>query len=199
MFDFPVGMIQNGFLDVAIVGTGERPFQMAVDKPTDASLIITNAAEITPLEDVAVDEDLGALEDPVASYDEALTELPVDSSSYSGDIAYSTDEGQLPAVGAPVVRPNIDTRHNAVPADVRNPLGPDASRGERMMAVGVLLAMGLALWWLGGRPVRRPQLLGSLGSGETVPVDGASDDAAQSAGGIGRFIRARSGKPPRLY
>lgn len=201
VFDFPMSMVQNGFLDVAIVGAGERPFQMALDKPIDASLMITNAAELeTVTEDVVIPEDM-AFEDPVASYDEALTEIPFEP-GLSGNVTYTTDEGLLPSPAAPVGRPNGEVRIATPAGQVRNPIGPDASRGERMMAVSLLLMMGLALWWLGGRPVRRPQLLGSLSSGGegAVPAgDGSPEDAGEGARGIGRFVRARAGKPPRLF
>jgi hypothetical protein len=199
VFDFPAGMVVNGLLDVAIVGAGDRPFQMAVDRPVDASLVVTNAADIVSTTDDVVSEDV-TYEDPIASYEDATAELPLEPSYTGGDVAFSTDEAQLPSVAAPSVRPRIET---AVPAgQVKNPLGPDASRSERMMAVGMLLLMGLALWWVGGRPVRAPQLLGSLGNGTTGAVPPAGDDGEQvvaPVGGIGRFIRPRTGKPPRLY
>jgi len=199
VFDFPAGMVQNGMIDVVVVGAGERPFQMALDKPIDTSLVITNAADLVTVDEGAITEDF-TVEDPVASYEEALTEIPY-ASSFAGDIAFTSDESQQASPAAPVVRPPTEI---VVPAGTaRNPLGPDASRGERMMAVGILLAMGLALWWRGGRPVRRPQLLGTLSGGGTAPVGGAAGDGSQDEAGttrgIGRFIRPRSGKVPRLY
>ena len=197
VFDFPTGMVRNGMLDVVIVGSGDRPFQMALDKPVDTSLVIKNAADLVTIDESVVTEDV-TYEDPVASYEAALTEIPYESTGFAGDIAFTSDESQLPSPAAPVVRPPTQIVQPA--GDVRNPLGPDASRGERMMAVGILLAMGLALWWLGGRPVRVPQLLGTLGGGGVVPVgeDGSQDDAGPTRG-IGRFIRPRSGKVPKLY
>jgi hypothetical protein len=74
-----------------------------------------------------------------------------------------------------------------------NPFSPDASRADRMMAVGILLLMGTGLWWVGGMPLRGPRLLGSLGHGR------ATDEPPVSNGGIGRFARLRTGRPPRLF
>ena len=67
-------------------------------------------------------------------------------------------------------------------------------RIERVMAVAVLFALIVGLWWIGSEPVRAPRLLGSVGSGASVTLtpEGAS------RGGVGRFSRARSGRPPRL-
>lgn len=199
VFDFPSGMVQNGMLDVAIIGSGDRAFQAAIDKPVDSSLVIKNAADLVTLDQEVIVEDV-TYEDPLASYDAALTEIPYES-SFAGDIAYTSDESQLPSPAAPVVRPPTELVQPA--GDVRNPLGPDASRGERLMAVAILLAMGFALWWLGGRPVRVPQLLGTLGgSAGGTEVVGGDDDTQEDAGptrGIGRFVRPRSGKPPKLY
>jgi hypothetical protein len=197
VFDFPARMVQNGILDVAVVGAGDRPFQMAFDKPVDASLAVTNAEELaSTTEDVAYEDVV--VEDPLLAYDEALTEIPYES-DFAGDVAFTTDEAMQPSPAAPVSRPRPEV---ALPAGrVRNPLGPDATRGQRIMAVGLLLAMGLALWWVGGRPVRGPQLLGSLGAGGAAPVagDGPDEQQAEPVRGIGRFVRPRSGKPPRLF
>ena len=62
-----------------------------------------------------------------------------------------------------------------------------------MMAVALLLALAGGLWWVGGKPVRAPRLLGSLGAGSDVV------DEPVATGGIGRFARQRAGRAPRLF
>jgi hypothetical protein len=69
---------------------------------------------------------------------------------------------------------------------------PDG-RGERMMAVGLLMALAVGWWWFGGQAARGPQLLGSLageGRGPSRPVE--------PNGGIGRFARPRERRPRPL-
>jgi hypothetical protein len=67
-------------------------------------------------------------------------------------------------------------------------------RGERVVALFLLVALGLVVWWFGGQPIRAPRLLGSLGDRDTP-----GDDAVfVRSGGIGRFARPRSHRPPRL-
>lgn len=71
---------------------------------------------------------------------------------------------------------------------------PD-SRMERIMAVSVLFFMAVALWWLGGSPVRMPRLIGALAAdGRAFAV------RAPEPRGVGRFARPRdvAVRPPRL-
>ena len=66
-------------------------------------------------------------------------------------------------------------------------------RGQRAMGLVLLVLLGLSLWWFGGQPVRSPRLLGSLGA------DAEPDDPTViGSGGIGRFARPRTERPPRL-
>jgi hypothetical protein len=191
VFNFPSSMVQNGAIDVAIIGAGTQPFQMSIDKPVDSSIVVTNADEL--LGDVALDEaaitDDATFEDPIAAFDAGAETF---DSSFTGEIAYSSDEGVLASVPAGASKPRPQVALNA--GSIVNPFSPDASRAERIMAVAVLLIMGTGLWWVGGMPMRQPRLLGSLGNGR-------NDDApvAASPGGIGRFARLRSGRPPRLF
>ena len=185
IFDLSAAFVTGGILDVAIVGAGERPFQMSLGPPTDSSLTVVNAPDAAL--DESVFEDI-PIEDPLAEFEDSF--VPLDP-GYAGDVAVSPGGDFYAAPQAPVARPQ---REQAVTAGrVVNPFGPDASRGERMMAVALLLLLGLALWWVGGQEVRGPRLLGSLGAGA------APDTAAVATGGIGRFARPRAGTPPRLF
>jgi hypothetical protein len=63
-------------------------------------------------------------------------------------------------------------------------------RGQRVLALVVLVALGTALWWLGGvasRPAR--------GIGPLKREDDAPSAAFRSAGGVGRFTRPRHHPP----
>ena len=62
------------------------------------------------------------------------------------------------------------------------------------MAVALLGLLAVALWWIGGQPVRAPRLLGSLGAGAPTAAV-----AEVKTGGIGRFARVRDGSAPRLF
>lgn len=84
-------------------------------------------------------------------------------------------------------------------------------RGGRIMAFCLLVATGLALFYLSAQPDRAPRLLGPLASGarklagqgpaSQPPALAGAAVAARTAGpvrGIGRFARERSGPPKRL-
>ena len=187
IFQFPTGMVSSGLLDVVIVGAGDRPFQASFAAPTNESLRIVNAEALA--EAFATAEEDIVIEDPLTSF-----EAGSDVGSFAGDIAYTSDDTLLPSIGPSVGTSRPQAGERAVPArNLVNPFSPDASRGERILAVSLLMAIGTALWWVGGIAPRGPRLLGSLGAG-------SSDDAPVIGGrGIGRFIRPRSGRAPRLF
>ena len=187
IFDLSTAFVQSSTLDVVIVGAGERPFQMALGPPTDSSVTVTNASELSS-EEVVVED--FAFEDPLTSFESSLEAVPTDS-GFVSDLSFVPTETGALAPSVPVARP---LPQRAVQAGrVVNPFSPDASRGERIMAVALLLGLGGALFWVGGAPVRPPRLLGSLGAGQVI------DDTPVAKGGIGRFARPRSGIPPRLF
>lgn len=201
VFDLGAQFLQNGMIDVAIVPagdvpSGDRPFQMALAAPSDDALVITNAGDLAATEGSFSEEDF-AFEDPALEFedslgldtfdDEVMDDFAIDE-SFGGD-----SFGSVASV--PVARPTVPRTQVAVPAgNLLNPLRRDASRPERLLAVGLLLAMAAGLWWIGGQPVRPPRLLGSLGAG--VPIK----TAEVRTRGIGRFARVRSAeRPPRLF
>jgi len=205
-FEFPATLsIDLISFDVAIVPVGDQPFRLAIFAPTDASLLLTSVPE-TFVESEPFDESFDESFDDFGTEEEFST----DDGSTSDDLAGGTTESfttfddgttftagprsnRVPAAGAPSRAPG---RQIAVPAGLTlNPFAKDASRAERIMAVGILLAMAAALWWFGGQNVRAPRLLGSLGAGQ--PIDAAAES---KTGGIGRFARIRNTeRPPRLF
>lgn len=76
------------------------------------------------------------------------------------------------------------------------PIGIPDSRAERIMAVSMLFFMATALWWLAGNAVRAPRLLGAVADRSSGPV--AVAPSAPMMRGVGRFVRERSGRVPRL-
>ncbi len=189
-FNFPASLSATGFYDLAIVPTGARPYRVGFARPEDGSVVLTSVpeteTEVTP-------EAETTFEDPAA---EATTFEP-DTTTFEPPADFASEpttdfvaEAPLPTVApAPTARPQF-----AAPVAVTNPLGPDASRGERLLAVALLLLLAVGLWWIGGKPVRPPRLLGSLGNGQAV----AGPEVR--TGGIGRFARVRTGpRPPRLF
>lgn len=185
--------VATGVLDVVLVPTGTVPFQVAFEKP-DAGALTASEAPVPPpaTEPVPVTEtpagDLGtelAVEAPVS--DLGVTASP--------DVALPTPTS-APRAGTPASRPII----TAQPAS--RPSVPIDDRGDRIFAFSVLVALVVALWWVGGQPVNAPRLLGMLGSrrgSADSPGDAASPaPPAIPVGGVGRFARPRPGRPPRL-
>ncbi|HEX7165831.1 MAG TPA: hypothetical protein VF230_02510, partial [Acidimicrobiales bacterium] len=192
VFEFAPSMIQNGTIDVAIVGQGAKPFQMSFGPPTESSLTILNAAELAGEEELLLEEDF-VIEDPLEEFleEEALSEAALeDFGALGGELALTGFDDGVNKPFSPVARP--PTPRPIVNTGLRNPFRADASRGERLMAVALLLLMAAALWWYGGQPTRLPRLLGSLADGRTAePIVGDR--------GIGRFAKPRTGRPRRLF
>lgn len=194
VFALPAFLAVDGVFDLALVPAGTQPYSLAIDAPSDDSMVLTSVPE----EEVEEAFDPGDFEDPTL-FDTGPFE---EGSSFgTGDFGDTTFEefgdtelttGSPTLAAPPAVRPRTRI---AVPAgNVLDPFDPNASRSERMMAVALLLGLAAGLWWVGGRPVRPPRLLGSLGSNQ--PVVATLADAR----GIGRFAKIRSGpRPPRLF
>jgi hypothetical protein len=214
VFDLGTQFLAGTMVDVAIVPagdatTGDRPFQMALAAPSDDSLVLVNAADLAEASGESLSEEELTFEDPLAEFEASLDDSSFELTedlSFADDAFLGTDTfGSLS--GAPVARPSVRASRPqvAVPAgSVANPFARDASRADRLLAVGLLLAIATGLWWVGGRPVRPPRLLGSLsagGSGSSAIL--AGDDVVPAgdarARGIGRFARQRPpGPAPRL-
>jgi len=61
----------------------------------------------------------------------------------------------------------------------------------RELAVGLLFAIIVAWWYVGGHTTRDPKLLGAVAGRGSAAVDAVT-------GGIGRFTRPRTTPPCRL-
>jgi hypothetical protein len=94
-----------------------------------------------------------------------------------------------PVPAAPVPRVRLTPRV-AVPAAAQL---PGDERGQRIMAVALLMALATAWWWFGGQQIRGPQLLGSLAAADRRP-----GRSVEPLGGIGRFARVRTKRPRPL-
>jgi hypothetical protein len=193
VFELPSGLVNDSLTyDLVLVPTGTQPYTMGIEHPTDTSMLITNADELAPSSDFAASDDFSTFEDPLTSFDESFSDFGADvSADFAGDFS-SPDTFATSGLG----RGGARSPQLAVPAaSLRNPFRPDASRGERVLAMTLLMAIGAALWWFGGQQQRLPRLLGSLGGGTAVEVT-----AAAPLGGIGRFARPRgTGRAPRLF
>ena len=198
-FTLASALATNGMFDLAFIPSGNQPYRLAINPPDSSSMALTSVPETEPT--FSEEFDAGSFEDPAAEFfEEQLAEESFgvdDFGSVSvddfGTGDFTTEEViAAPVAGAP--RATVGGGQVAQPTAVVNPFRPDASRTERMMALGLLMLLAAGLWYVGGQPVRPPRLLGSLGAG--VPVQ----TQEVRTGGIGRFARVRPAeRPPRLF
>lgn len=180
----------EGIIDVVLVPRGVQdpqdptkvdpvPFQLSFAPPDDQALIILNAPA---QEDPTIDTTSGD--------DFAFGGFGSDDTSFVDETAFGSDTGTTDTGGTPTTslgrRPNLPFRPIA-----QAPLPLD-NRFDRILAVSLLFAIAGGLWWIGGSPARAPRLLGSLGGGVSDRID------RTTFGGVGRFSRPRSGRPPKL-
>jgi hypothetical protein len=102
----------------------------------------------------------------------------------------------LPLDVGPTARPAARPARPSTNRVLRAPLQRAVStkRSQQAVALGLLGALALGLWWFGGQQARAPRLLGSLGEGASVDEPGLY----VPSGGIGRFARPRTRPPARL-
>lgn len=179
--------------DLAIVPAGDHPFRMSLAAPRDESLLLTSVPESSGAEgefDEAFDEGLG-------DFDAEFGAEGAAGDDFAAENFGAFDDGSFDAEASPDSatswRPGGQV---ALPlGNVVNPFAEDASRGERVLAVALLFAIAVGLWWISGQPTRAPRLLGSLGAGPAAVTPPPSRTR-----GIGRFSRSRtSERPPRLF
>lgn len=180
----------EGIIDVVLVPRGVQdpqdptkvdpvPFQLAFAPPDDQALLILSAPvedDPTIEDDSGTELDFGGFGSDDTSFDEVA--FGDTTGTTGGDGGTTTTAGRR--------QPNVQFRPIA-----RAPLPLD-NRFDRILAVSLLFLIGASLWWIGGSPARPPRLLGSLGSGVPAAVD------RTTLGGVGRFSRPRSGRPPKL-
>ena len=201
-FPLAAALATDGVFDLAIVPSGTQPYKLAINPPDSSSMALTSVPETEATFDEG-EFDASTFEDPAAEFfEEMATDEAFGAEDFGsvgldefGTTEFSSDEFATTG-GAVTAAPTAPASGElAVPAAIAgNPFRPDASRTERMMALALLMALAAGLWWIGGKPVRPPRLLGSLGAGIPVAVDEVR------TGGIGRFAKVRSAdRPPRLY
>lgn len=166
------------------------PFQLAFEKPTNESLV--------PSGPPAGESEMPAF-DSGAAFDEGTStfEAPAPSESF-GSFESPTSSFEAPATDAPEEVAVGETTPETPAAVTTAPAKPiSENRTARYMAVGVLLAIGVAFWWLASQPERAPRLLGSLGAAARTadPAPAAARVAAVRIRGVGRFARPRTAPP----
>jgi hypothetical protein len=172
----------NTAMQAALVPTpGSAPFQVPIEPPADGSF----TAAAAPAADAApADTSSGASTDATAgSFDTGGATSP------SFDVSAGTGSGP---VAAPSPTPEVALRR---PTPRPRPVVPVAASGQladRVAAAVCLAFIGAGMWWLAGRPLPSPRLLGGGSSGEVAVAEGGR------VGGIGRFARARHAPPNRF-
>lgn len=169
--------------DPSYTAQANTPFSVTFQAPIEDSL---SAAEPDPEEEE---------EAPEPIFDPAPTESEFDPGTFA-DITGPVDTTPVfttPVTAAPTT-PVASPRVRVVPQRTRPAAAlPGDGRGERIMAVSLLLALAAAWWWFGGQQSRNPQLLGSLATEGRRPTR-----SAEPTGGIGRFARPRLARPRPL-
>lgn len=180
-----------GVFDLAIVPdpANQTPFSVQFTAPGADTMTVRAAgtpspgdnggAVSAPAADAGTSFDSGAPSDltapvPGLAVTPEGTPLTTDTTVNAGNAATGGPSSPTVALASPVLR--ISDK-----------------RGQRALGLVLLVLLGLSLWWFGGQPVRSPRLLGSLGA-DTEP----EGPTFVSSGGIGRFARPRTERPPRL-
>ena len=151
----------SGRYDVVLVPWGPLPFRVGVVKPGPEALEVIEGTDSGP---VPSDEEGRG---PAAPTNPTIDSEPGTSN---------------PAAPAPDVVPEA---RPALAGGTTTPFR-DTTRGQRVLAAVLLLALAGALWWFGSDQVRPARFLGSVRSARGV----AGDRAAQVRG-VGRFARPR--------
>ncbi|MEY2569524.1 MAG: hypothetical protein QOE35_4053 [Actinomycetota bacterium] len=172
----------DGAIDVALAGSdaGGTPFEVAFLSPDDSSLT-TMGGETG---EFTVDEGQVTLpSEGTVDFDAGIPQTFI--AGDGGSLSVGPTAAPAPATGGPVLR--------SAPTAVAAPLPFVDSRGDRILAFSLLTLIVLALWWVGGTPVRPPKLLGALANDA-----GATAGQPTNVAGVGRFARARPEGPRRL-
>lgn len=186
-----------GVFDLAIVPdpANQTPFSVQFTAPGQGSLAVQASSG------GATSGDGGAAGSPAndtGTGDLSSAGVPGDFSSAAPGLSVAPDGTPLPADTA-VTAPGDAGASSGTPTQtvvLASPArGLSDKRGQRAMGFVLLMLLGLALWWFGGQPVRKPRLLGSLGASA---AGGEPEPVVTDSGGIGRFARPRSRRPPRL-
>lgn len=174
---------EPGVYDLVIVPKGTAPFSLTFETPGATTLIPDEGTTTTTTEETTT----------------TTEETTTTTTAFVGDSGGGATSGGVrslpPSASAPPTAPSTSLVAIQLPSSTpRTPFRIPDSRGERMMAVALLFAMAAVLWWLGGSPTRGPRMIGALA--DRTPGNPAAP--APLLRGVGRFARARGGRPPRL-
>jgi hypothetical protein len=170
-------------VQAALIPTpGSAPFQAPIEAPADDSF----AAVAAPVADASsADASAG---DPVGAGP---------SGTFDGVATpFAPFNGSLDTTGtvAPSAPPEVALRPPTPRLRPALPVVASRQLADRVAAVVALAVIGAAMWWMGGRPLPSPRLLGGTSTGA---VD-VGDTPTGKVGGIGRFARPRSAPPNRF-
>jgi hypothetical protein len=232
----PVSWASRGTLSVALVPTPgtSSPFSVSYPAPTPESVTLappppanppapspvasgpppagsSGQGSAAPAPGVANGSGVGSPASPAAEV------VAPAVATGSGAAAASTNSGAGPALGtiaAGTAGPTGTAANGPVAVAAPASAAPGggtkgagtSGHGARVMAFGLLVATGLALFFLAAQPDRVPRLLGPLGAtklGGSIdsgridggPVDGGHPGVVR---GVGRFARLRTTPPRRL-
>lgn len=186
---FPVQpLVEDGAIDVAIVpaaptaaGGVVEPFQIVFKVPTTESFVVNESVTDTGSESAFVPPP-----DEAASNEEFTTGLDgFDAGAVVGDESFAP-------VAAPALPPSEQAPRVFAPAATNADDGTDA--GGQAVAVLVVLLVAGAAWF--GAQQKAPAPLSLIRVGARTRT---APPAAPTTGGLGRFERTRSGKPPSLF
>jgi hypothetical protein len=174
----------SGTYDIALVPnpSNKSVFSVAFDPPDSSSVVSSPAAAPGLVEASAPVASSPSTFTPAASTPAAL---PLSAASLAAPLAEPAAAPAIAAqppgtvaLGYPSFRAGRPASH--IPID----------QSHRQLAVGLLLAIAVAWWYVGGQSARAPRLLGATA--------GRADTVTPPFGGIGRFARPRTGPARRL-
>jgi hypothetical protein len=181
-WNLDVALNRDGAFDVALVGpdAGGTPFEVAFLSPDDSSLTTMGGetGTFTPDEGQVTLPSEG-----IVDFDAGIPQTFI--AGDGGSLSVGPTAAAAPTARGPVLR--------SAPTGLAVPVPFADSRGDRILAFSLLTLIVLALWWVGGTPVRPPKLLGALANDE-----GATTGPRTNVAGVGRFARARPEGPRRL-
>lgn len=223
-WSFPLSWGTDGTVSVALVPTpgSSQPFSATYTSPTAAAISLGPAPSGPPAPSPSAGQPAPAGGDGSSAGTAvagggtqtggAATPLP-GAGSVSSGAAAAPSLGAIPASGgtgtaSPVSSPSAAGGVGSRPAGAPVAAAPTGEHpasgptGGRVMAFCLLVATGLALFFLAAQPDRAPKLLGPLSArvrGPAKAPDGRAGTPSPAViGGLGRFARERTAPPTRL-
>lgn len=188
---FPVApLIVDGALDVVIVPAAGtlpngllEPFQLVFDPPQISSFVINPTV---PTVDDATD-DVDDTEDTSVFGDGSSSDLGIGGGNLS---SFATDQTFAPAAAA-ALPPASQAPQLFTPAATTVPANTSSAQ---LLALLLLLGVAAAAW-----ATTRQELPAPLSLSRVAARPRSRPSAEPTTGGLGRFARTRSGRPPSLF